>query len=179
MSKSKLSTAGLHLNMFKQCGVGMVEMLVALFILAIGLLGVLAMQATGIQSTQRATFSTEAHMLATDMVDRILASNDIDDPDDDDDYDDIDTVNAQASHDCIEAGCAKGEAQKLFDQLDWSRSISRLPNGRGIVDFETDGAGTGIYTVIVMWDDARTGATELGCGGGENDLTCYSLEVKM
>ncbi len=57
----------------QQIGAGFIEVLVALVILAIGLLGVMSMQVQGITSNQRALFASEANLLAEDMVDRIFA----------------------------------------------------------------------------------------------------------
>jgi len=54
-------------------GAGLIEILIALTVLAIGLLGVLSLQANGLNSGQRAVFTTEASMLAEDMAERILA----------------------------------------------------------------------------------------------------------
>lgn len=165
-----------------QAGAGMIEMMVALFILAVGLLGVLAMQMSGIDSAQRANFSTEAHIVAADMVDRILAADDIDTLEDNDAYDGVDTENANASAaGCIATGCAKsndpGGAQMLYDEWEWSTTIARLPSGRGTVAY--DGAN-GVYTVRVFWDGEREGtATGLGCTNDPDDLACYSIEVKM
>ena len=52
-------------------GATMIEVMVSLFVLAIGLLGVLGMQAEGTQANQRGMFSTQAAFLAQSMADRI------------------------------------------------------------------------------------------------------------
>jgi len=54
-------------------GAGLIEILISLTVLAVGLLGVLSLQANGLNSGQRAVFATEASLLAEDMAERILA----------------------------------------------------------------------------------------------------------
>lgn len=163
-----------------QRGVGMIEVVVALFILAVGLLGVLAMQANGIKGNQRAEFSTEVYLLAQDMADRIMAYDDINSPDDDDDYDNL-TVNSgsiPAKPNCA-AGCA-ATAQRNLDMNEWGTQLAqRLPGGQGKIDYDDTDAANKKYVVTVMWDANMTGATDDDCGGASNDLTCYSLEFKL
>ena len=54
-----------------QRGVGMVEVLVALLVLAIGVLGFSALQLRALQATAEATDRTMAMNLARDLADRI------------------------------------------------------------------------------------------------------------
>ena len=121
-----------------QRGVGLIEVLVALFILAVGLLGVLAMQANGLKSNQRAEFSTEAYMLALDMADRIQAYDDINSSADDDDYADINIPDDGYGNDpgCAAAGCNDIQ-QKALDVYEWGTQLARrLPAGTGTVEYE-------------------------------------------
>ncbi|NOZ54570.1 MAG: type IV pilus modification protein PilV [Gammaproteobacteria bacterium] len=52
----------------------MIEMLVTVVILSIGLLGMAAMQLTGLRSTNSATYRTQATLFANDIVERIRAN---------------------------------------------------------------------------------------------------------
>ena len=167
-----------------QRGVSLIEVLVALFVLAVGLLGVFAMQATGIRSNQVSEFSTEAQYLAQDIIDRIMAYNDIDNPADDDDFEDRDTSDDDTANatDCFTAanGCARGEAQVNADFTEWSQQVKRrLPSGRGTIDFGAEAGGRPKYTITVMWDANLTGATGTQCNGGDNQLTCYEVEFVL
>lgn len=54
-----------------QDGASLIEVLVALFILGVGLLGVLAMQAESMKLNQQAYSSTQAMFLANDIVERM------------------------------------------------------------------------------------------------------------
>ncbi|WP_246125277.1 type IV pilus modification protein PilV [Exilibacterium tricleocarpae] len=162
-----------------QAGAGLIEVMVSMFILAVGLLGVLAMQANGVKSNQRAYFSTEAQLLAGDMVDRIFAYNSINLATDNGDYNGIDTSEDDPNNqNCIDtAGGCSAAQQVQYDIWDWRRQLtSRLPGGVGTVAFD---AARGVYTITVMWDQELTGAAGTGCGGTADDLTCYQLEVRL
>lgn len=58
----------------KMAGLTMIEILVTLIILAIGLLGMAALQLTGIRSANSSTYRTQATLLADDMAERMRAN---------------------------------------------------------------------------------------------------------
>lgn len=161
--------------MRQQAGATMIELMVALFVLAIGLLGALALQLGSVRSNQSAVFASEAQVLAVNMVDRILAYNDVLITTDDDDYHGIDTNSAVTMPSCVATGCSAAQ-QKTLDVATWKDELtSRLPGGRGTVNY-----AAGVYTVLVMWDRDVTGASNLGCGGDPKvDLTCYQMEFRL
>ncbi|WP_028885059.1 type IV pilus modification protein PilV [Teredinibacter turnerae] len=165
----------------QQAGSTMMETVVALFVLAIGLLGTLAMQANGVNSNQRANLVTEANLLAADMVDRILAFNDIDSSADDDAYDGIDTSSGTASLPDCSSGCTATQ-QIAYDEAQWAEQLATtLPGGVGKITFDST---TNAYTIQVMWDHNRNGATGTGCTGNDwgesaTELTCYTYELRL
>lgn len=157
-------------------GVGLLEVVVALFILAVGLLGVLALQANSIKGNQKSGFSTDAHFLAQDMVNRIQAYNNLDLTDDDDDYDGIDTSGSFSDPGCVSTGCTPSQ-QVAYDSWDWSEQLStRLPGGVGTVDYDSS---TRMYLLKVMWDGNQDGSTGTNCNGASGEKICYSLEFML
>lgn len=56
---------------YRQAGISLLEVLVALFVLAVGLLGVIAMQAESIKLNQQAYGSTQAIFAANDAAERM------------------------------------------------------------------------------------------------------------
>lgn len=156
-------------------GSSLIEVVVALFITAIGLLGVLAMQTTGLRSNQRAEFMTEAHMLASDMMNMIVAYDSFDSPSSAA-FNNLTTATDLTAVDCS-SGCTRAN-QYLHDRADWSEQLkSMLPSGYGTVTYSNT---TEMFTITVMWDDERTGATGKNCSGNpEVDLSCYVLEVQI
>lgn len=115
-------------------GSTLIELLVALFVLAIGLLGVLAMQTTGLKSNQRAEFMTEAHMLASDMLNMIVAYDSFDNPSAGT-FTNLTSANDLTEVDCS-AGCSRSN-QYLHDRYDWSEQLKTLlPSGYGTVTYD-------------------------------------------
>lgn len=155
----------------RQQGAGMIEVLVALTVLAIGLLGVMSMQVRGLVSNQRAFFATEANQLAYDMADRILAygANGADEGE----YNGLNS-----------AAAFGGDARAANDQEGWEEAFNRanLPSGRGDVTWN----GIDTYTITIRWDDERYGVTTsntvaVDCASNDatTTLTCFQMELRL
>ncbi len=159
----------------KQRGSSLIEVMVALFIMAVGLMGVLGMQANGVRSNTRAVMMTDAQMLAGDMANMLTAYSTISSPASDD-YVNLESDRALARVNC-EGGCTR-EEQLNHDLSNWSQDIlERLPGGVGTAVFSPV---TNMYRITMMWDSEGTGAIGRGCGTDpEVDLTCYVLEVQI
>ncbi len=165
-----------------QKGAAMMETVVSLFVLAIGLLGTLGMQANSVNSNQRANLVTEANILAADMASRILAYNSDDITEDNETYDKIDTSTITGEGLDCSAGCEKGDAQKNFDAQEWARLIkARLPSGVGSVDYESVATGVENYIIRIKWhqDDSFVDST---CEGSEDvaaDTACFEYRLRV
>ena len=59
-----------------QAGVGMLEVLIALLVLTVGVLGLTAIQASGLKNSRTAYYRTQATVLAYDIIDRMRANSD-------------------------------------------------------------------------------------------------------
>lgn len=140
--------------MCKQSGSSLIEVLVALFVLAIGLLGILAMQVKSMQFNQSADTYAKAVNIANDIAERIrinpknvaayLASELPDDP----------PTNCQTTS-VSAAACSTGDLVN-WDLYHWNVSIKRnLPAGEGSITEKT--VGTDQYLqIIVSFDDSRS-----------------------
>ena len=167
-----------------QRGSSLIEAMVSLLILGVGLLGVLSLQANGLNSGQRAMFTTEASFLAQDMASRILAYGSRSSNNNagamSGQYDNVTTVDAGQMIDCS-AGCSSEETI-FFDQNQWANAFNdatqtSLPSGQGEVLWDDD---TSTYTIRIRWDQDRVGAIGLGCSGDRSsDLTCFDLRVSL
>ena len=153
----------------RQSGFTMVEVLVAIVILSFGLLGLAGLQADGLRNNTSAYMRSQATLVAYDMLDRMRANmqgvkngN----------YDNLlDTP--PSDPDCVTTGCSVLQMAKN-DAYEWSEKLAELlPSGQGKVT----GNGLGsIFTITIMWDDLRTGATGTDCSGNPKvDLTCFTL----
>lgn len=158
-----------HCNTKRISGISMVEVLVAIVVLSFGLLGLAGLQADGLRSNNNAYMKSQATLLAYDMLDRMRANlQGVESGF----YDELFST-APNDPDCISSGCSIEEMSQ-HDAYEWSQKIAELlPNGQGKVI----GSGSGsIFTITVMWDERRTGATGTDCSGNpQTDLTCFTL----
>lgn len=145
-------------------GFTLVEVLIAVLVLAIGLLGLAGLQVTGLRNNQSAYYRSQATQLAYDMADRMRAN-----PDGmtNGEYDNPTAVEAAA---CLTlAGCSSAQMAGN-DAFEWNTILAdRLPLGVGVVCIDgtpsdgtaaapaCDGVGN-VYAVKIWWDDDRSGA---------------------
>ena len=133
----------------RQSGFTMVEVLVALVVLAIGLLGIAALFLNSLQAGRTAIYRTEAIELAADLADRIRMNR-----------------TAQAAYDSAFAdvevaapacattgGCTDAELAAT-DLSTWKAAIAeRLPSGAGqvVVTLPAAAGEPTSYVVTVQW----------------------------
>jgi len=119
-----------HLN--KCAGFTLLEILITVFILAIGLLGLAALQMTSLKNNHSAQHRTSAVVLAYDIVDRMR-------------------LNKTANYTLAMNATPAGSTLKDTDLIEWTDELSSsIPSGDGSISI----AGN-IVTVVVQWDDSR------------------------
>lgn len=132
----------------RQTGFTLFEVLIALLILSIGLLGLAGLQAMGLRNNHRAYLRTQAVMQAYDMADRMRAnlrgvSNG--------DYDNI-TTPVPSIPACITnppISCTPDQMAQ-YDSYAWNtENASLLPGGWGTVTKLNNGQ----YQVTIHWTD--------------------------
>lgn len=137
--------------MSRQSGFTLLEVLVALVVVTIGLLGVVSLYAAGIASTQQSTFATRATVFAQDIADRMRANPDgvaagvfdaIDHPSD----------GGEAPANCRTQSCAADELA-YFDAYRWDERLSEsLPSGSGgLACNDAPCQPDSDYTVTIRW----------------------------
>lgn len=134
-----------------QSGFTMVEVLVALVVLAIGLLGIAALYLNSLQSGRTAIFRTEAVNLAADLADRIRMNRTAQVA-----YGTLyaDTENVVAACETT-GGCSDADLAST-DLAEWKADIAaRLPEGEGEVTvtppIAVDEPAT--YVVSIRWSE--------------------------
>lgn len=147
-------------------GFTLLEVLIALVVLSIGLLGLAGLQSTGLRFNQSASMRTQATQLAYDMSDRMRA-NQV-------------AVNAgyylgaagatAGCHTVSVSGCTPAE-MAADDLAAWNAAITRyLPDGEGLIcrdndpsngtsaaDHGCDNNATSPFAIKLWWDDDRDG----------------------
>ena len=139
-----------------QRGFGMIEVLVAVLVLAIGLLGMASLQSNGIQMTTGALSRTQAVLLTEDLIERARANrqrvaN----------Y----AVTAGNAPDCDLTYSVANAAVASEDVAEWRNSVSCLLPG-GDASVEVDG---NVMTISISWE-ARSGESTDGSIQVEADI---------
>ncbi len=153
-----------------QRGFSFVEILVTVFIVGVGLLGTGALLAKSLQFNHDSYLRSIATMQAYEISDRIRAN-----PDGLDDglYNNIAGLGTDPE---CSSNCTSTE-MATQDIYDWNSTNSLLlPSGQGTVINN----GAGVFTINVMYDARRTGATGTDCGTDPTvDLTCLTVTVQI
>lgn len=135
-------------------GFSLIEVLVALFILALGVLGAAALQMNALKFNQTAAMRTDATFLAYEISDRIRANR-----------------KAARDGDYVHAmGAAKptGSTIAETDLNAWLTSVAqKLPSGDGSVAQNGD-----VFTITVTWSEARVRAD-----GGDMQQFVFETEL--
>lgn len=132
--------------MNKNTGFTLIEVLIAMLVLAVGLLGLAGLQATSLKNNQSAYNRSQATQLAYDLADRMRANVA--------GKTTYTTGTATATAACLTtAGCSK-EAMAENDLKEWNDAITAtLPAGTGTIV-----VNAGVFTITINWDDNRDGS---------------------
>lgn len=172
-----------------QKGFSLIEVMVTVFVMAIGIMGVVGMQAVGISESNNLYFRTVADFHMNDIVDRMKANSREARKGTGSNYHNLEsTGNFDPNLSCINSVCDESN-MALFDGRIWSEGIttSSLPDAEGIVQFVqeiTSTSGTVIgaeYQVFIYWDEEKkNGSKGEDCQNGiSGDKSCLTLTVQI
>src|SRR5437016_2764143 len=128
------------------CGFSMVEMLVALVVLAVGMLGVASLFATALHSGSSAIARMQAVNLASDIADRIRANRRAGNA----------YAGAAANNNCAGAGAVSCSPALMAanDIYLWQRQLTQALGGAAPTGSIAFAAGTpATYTITVNWTE--------------------------
>lgn len=142
-------------------GFTLLEVLIAVLILAIGLLGMAGLQVAGLRNNYSAYLRSQSTQLAYDIADRMRANpaGVIGGS-----YNNQAAPNSAPSPDCVSNSCTSSQMASK-DLFDWTTTLAaQLPNGRGVVCIDSspndgtfasnacDGVGN-VYAIKIWWND--------------------------
>ena len=164
-----------HINI-QTTGFTLLEVMIAMVIFSIGLLGLASLQATALQNEHASYSRSQAILLAYEMADRIKAN-----PGGSVNYViDTNTVTVSGysgSDMCVSNNCTITDIVK-YDMGEWKGAITALlPGGKSAI---TRTATPLTHTITVHWDEDRTGATGTTCPpASATDLRCFQISVRL
>lgn len=161
-----------------ESGFSLIEVMVAVIILAVGLLALAGLQSAALRSTQISYMRTQAGIMAMEMAERMRANKT-----------GVDTLQYAAiasppsgtDPDCITNNCLAPNVA-LHDAYTWTSALANsedLLSAQGSVTCLVSPCVSGAqYRITVMWDGRRNGATGTGCDSANpSDLICHRITV--
>lgn len=136
--------------MNKQNGFTLIEVLIALVILAVGLLGTASLTLSSLQSSQGAALRSQASALAGDLGERLRANRDFA-ISNDTDYLLAEDADATSKPSCADsnAGCSPTD-QAQRDLFEWRATLAaNLPGGTAVIT-----KPSGRYKLVLTWSEA-------------------------
>lgn len=157
----------------KYRGDTMIEVLVTVLILAVGVLGVAAMQVTTLKNLNSSYSASVAEIIANDFSERMRANPTAALAGD--------YVHSAAPTgtipDCVANACTLTQLATYDVGSWWAVLTGVLPSATGQV---TRNAGTNTFVVTVRWDDDRSGSSGTNCPvQTASDLDCYQFNVTI
>lgn len=122
-------------------GFSLVEVLVALLVLAIGLLGLAGLQARGVSTNYSALQRSQATLYAHDIVERMRANRE--------------TARLSSWPYQINFGAepSSSDSLALQDMNEWLAAIGDLPQGEGAIAMTNLGGGRVKATIRIRWNE--------------------------
>jgi type IV pilus assembly protein PilV len=131
--------------MVKQQGAGLLEVMIGLFVLAIGLLGVASLQNKALQQNNTAFLYSQALFLIDDVTERMRANRD-----EVASYATEFSEKPTTSKDCISNVCTEDDMAE-WDLANWKSQVAAvLPQGRARIE-----VAASTVIVSVEFDDSR------------------------
>lgn len=145
--------------MQRQAGVSMIEVMVAVFVLALGILGMTAMQLASLRANQSAYERSAAVLSAYSMVDRLRA--------------DLTAARAGSYNLALADTCAapSGSSFQASQLAAWIGELQTSMGGQACGGIACTTGTTITCVVSVRWDDSRAR------GGSSNQI--FSIEARL
>jgi type IV pilus assembly protein PilV len=159
---------------FYQKGTTMIEVMVTIFIVAVGLLGVAGLQSVGLRQASNSHADAQAQILSQDLAEMILAYDTFANGD----YA-MDAVPASKGKECLTTNCTATELAQ-YNVWTWAQNMQpALPSFDLDIGFD---APSSSYDIVLTWDANREGAsfTAPSCAPDDNfKAGCFAMLLTL
>lgn len=144
----------------RQQGFTLLEVLVAMVIVSIGLVGLAGLMMTSVKNNQSAFYRSQASWLAYDVVDRMRANR---------------TQALSGLYNIAYQVAPAGSGMPFTDLTQWKQELATaLPGGDGQITFPN-----GVATVVVRWDDSRGLGLSTNANNAGNSAQFISIQTQL
>ena len=155
--------------MNKNAGFTLIEILIAMLVLAVGLLGLAGLQAISLKNNQSAYNRSQAIQLAYDLADRMRAnSTEITTT-----YSNLLPSAATAKSNCLTTvGCSRPDMAEN-DLFEWNNAVTTVLPGGVVTIVPVQAPPIVTVTITITWDDNRDGNID---GNDPNFQTSFQCQ---
>lgn len=157
-----------------QSGVGLLEVLISLVVIAVGLIGLATLQTASLKEVQATRYQQQANQLLSDLVQRVLSQPAAAKSG----YFDYDLLNGGVLP-VVAAPGATVQSKAEYDRYQWyQRLTGTLPNPRFKISTQSVNGVSGKFVLINMtWDAALKGVGAANCDGANSSYICQDLSL--
>ncbi|AMO55708.1 type IV pilus modification protein PilV [Endozoicomonas montiporae] len=143
----------------RSSGVGLIEVLAAMLIISIGVLGIVGLQTKSLQHNQMAYLRSQAVIIGNDMMDRIRVNRSLSSVSDNYVVEleqlTTDRCEPEAYPDGCESGSCTPAELAEYDIRQWKFQLAcLLPDSDGSIAIEASSSGR-IYVITMQFDESR------------------------
>jgi type IV pilus assembly protein PilV len=145
----------------RQHGFTLLEVLVAMVIVSIGLVGLAGLMMTSAKNNQSAYYRSQASWLAYDIVDRMRANRSV--------------AQNTTNYNIAFQASPSGSGMSFTDLTQWKQElVTALPGGDGEITFPG-----GVATVKVRWDDSRGLGPSTNANNAGNSAQIITIQTQL
>lgn len=147
------------LNVRRHSGFSLVEVLIALVVMSVGMLGIAGLYVESMQAGRTSSFRHNAVTLASDVADRIRANPTAG----------VFYQGVRGNNNCVLGNVDCDPEEMAYNDIDlWlTQASDTLPNGNVVITHDNT-VTPSTYTIVVSWDEA-----------GESPSPTYSIVIPV